>query len=36
MIRQIAIKLYARFTGIDQQHLDRIAKIRFELGGGVR
>lgn len=36
IIRRTAIRLYTKFTGIDQQHLDRIAKIRSDLGGGVR
>jgi hypothetical protein len=36
IIQRIAIRLYARFTGIDQRHLYHIADIRFEAAGGPR
>lgn len=33
IIQRIAIRLYARFTGIDQRHLHHIADIRKAAGG---
>lgn len=31
IIQRIAIRLYASFTGIDQEHLYHIAEIRFDI-----